>query len=335
MPHPPQVNLAKAPWCRPSKAVQRALKGGGPVVAIETTLFTHGFSPTIAAELLDRVQSVVRLAGAVPAVIGVRKGQLQVGIEPDDIEHYVHGASMPKLGSRDLAGALARGESGATTVSATLQVAAQLGIQIQMTGGIGGVHLGAAETFDISADLIELARSPVTLVCSGAKPILDLPKTLELLETAAVPVVGWECGEFPAFLTNETGLKLAENFQSAADLARFIAIRRQLHAGTALLVAVPVPADYALPGADVTAAVAAAKSAAGTLGVRGKALTPFLLSRIALLTGGRSTEANTALIEANARRAAELAVACQADTAVPARRRAKPKPPVGRSKRRR
>lgn len=335
MPALPRGSFAQSPWCRPSKAVQRALRSGGPIVAIETTLFTHGFSPTIATALLDRVQSLVRLAGAVPAVIGVRNGQLQVGLEPDDVEHYVHGSSLAKLGSRDLAGALARGESGATTASATLQVAAQLGIQVQMTGGIGGVHLGVAETFDISADLIELARSPVTLVCCGAKPILDLPKTLELLETAGVPVVGWDCSEFPAFLTNESGLPLAENFKSVAELARFVAIRRQMQCRTALLVAVPVPADYALPGADVTAAVTAAKSAAGTLGVRGKSLTPFLLSRIALLTGGRSTEANVALIESNAQRAAELAVACQAEAGTTAPRRAVKRRAARRPSRRR
>ncbi|HOB94747.1 MAG TPA: pseudouridine-5'-phosphate glycosidase [Aquabacterium sp.] len=292
-------------------AVAAALAGGAPVVALESTIISHGMPWPQNAETALRVQAEVRAAGAVPATTAVIDGRLCAGLDDGQIERLARaGSTTPKASRRDLPVLVAQGRSGTTTVAATMITAAAAGIRVFATGGIGGVHRGAAQTMDISADLLELARTPVAVVCAGAKSILDLPLTLEVLETHGVPVLGYRTDELPAFFCRSSGLKLDARLDNPADIAAVM--RAQWNGslgGGGLLVCNPIPEAHALPRAVVDAAIDTALAEAAQQGIAGKAVTPFLLARVNALTGGNSLAANVELVLDNARLAAAIAVA--------------------------
>ena len=292
-----------------SPEITDALRVGRPVVALESTLITHGLPHPANVETALAMEAAVRVSGAVPATIAVLAGKITVGLTRADIERL---ASMPpgkvrKCSRRDLPIAVARGEDGATTVAGTMIVAHMAGIHVLATGGIGGVHRGAP--FDVSADLPELGRTPVAVVCSGAKSILDLPLTLEVLETQGVPVIGLGTDTLPAFYARSSGLPIDVRVESPAEAAKIIAAARRLEAQHGLLVTVPVPEKDALPAEKMEDAIRRATAEAAAKNIQGKAVTPFVLARVAELTGGASLRANIALLVNNARIAAEIAVA--------------------------
>jgi pseudouridine-5'-phosphate glycosidase len=290
-------------------AVAAALAQGRAVVALESTIITHGMPWPHNFETARGVEDLVRAEGATPATIAVLDGVLRVGLTEAQLEDIAGRKGAAKASRRDLAAAVARGQTAGTTVAATMFLAARAGIPIFATGGIGGVHRGAEETFDISADLVELGRSQVAVVCAGAKSILDIPKTLEVLETQGVPVVGFGTDFFPAFFARASAERLEHRCDSPAELAALLAAHRALDLPGGILIANPVPEADALPAAEIEAIIARAVAEAAAQGVAKKAVTPFLLSRIVELTGGRSLAANIALIRNNARLAARVAVA--------------------------
>lgn len=277
-------------------------------VAMETTAIAHGLPYPQNLEVAERLEAAIRQQGGLPAWCGVLDGRLRVGLSSGEIERFARNADLPKASRRDIAPLLAAGGSGATTVAGTMILAHAAGIAVFATGGIGGVHRNVAASLDISADMAELARTPVAVVCSGAKSILDLPKTVELLETLGVPVLGLGTDEFPAFQVASSGLPVDRRCETPADAAAIIRLQRQLGAG-GLVVGVPVPAADALDGNAVDGWVAQALADAEQDGITGKAITPYLLQRLAELSDGRSLDANIALLENNAGRAAEIAVA--------------------------
>jgi pseudouridine-5'-phosphate glycosidase len=288
--------------------VAAALAAGAPVVALESSLVAHGLAPPAGVEVAERMEAAVRAEGAVPATIGIVAGRIHVGLDREAIQRLARGESVMKVSRRDLAVAVALGRDGGTTVATTMVCAHRAGIRVFATGGIGGVHRGAETSMDVSADLEELARTPVAVVCAGAKAILDLPRTLEVLETKGVPVIGYRTDEFPAFYARSSGFRVGARADDAKAAAAII--RAQLALGLGgVLVANPPPAETALPWPRVETAVAAAVAEAEARNVRGHALTPFLLARVADLTGGKSVTANVALLENNARVAARIAVA--------------------------
>jgi pseudouridylate synthase len=287
-----------------------ALSSGGPVVALESTIISHGMPYPSNVETALRVEAAVRGAGAVPATIAILGGKLRAGLEADQIEALGRaGPAVLKASRRDLPRAVALGLDGATTVAATMIVAAMAGIRVFATGGIGGVHRGAERSWDVSADLEELARTEVAVVCAGAKSILDLPKTLEYLETKGVPVIGFGTGEFPAFYTSRSGIRLEERADSAEEVARLLRAKWGLGLGGGVVVANPVPAAHSMEAAAIGAAIEAALDAAARAGVKGKEVTPFLLAKVKELTDGESLEANIALVLNNAVLAAGIAAA--------------------------
>lgn len=287
-----------------SDEVLSARRKGQALVALESTVITHGLPRPENLELARELEEIVRQEGATPATIGVLKGRVLVGMEADELKALAEDKSPMKLSSRDLATVVAASKSGGTTVAATLRVATQTGIQIFATGGIGGVHRGAS--WDVSADLSELAAQPVLLVCAGAKAILDLPATLERLESLSVPVIGYQTDEFPAFYSRSSGLKLnarVENTQEALDLAQ---AHWQLGGG-GLVLAQPAPKESALSAKQVEDWVNQALVEAEEKSVDGQAVTPFLLKRVSELSGGKSLSANLSLLKNNARLAGQLA----------------------------
>jgi len=293
--------------------VAAALKEGKAVVALESTIITHGMPYPQNLAMAREVEAIVRQAGAVPATIAVLDGHLMVGLSDDDLERLAQeGHKAAKASRRDLAALLVKRGIAGTTVATTMQIAALAGIQVFATGGIGGVHRGAAETFDISADLSELAKTPVAVVCAGAKSILDIGKTLEVLETNGVPVLGFGTDEFPAFFARESGHKVDHRFDQPEEVAAVIALQQRLGMPGGVLVANPIPVADALDAAAIEARIAEAIAAAEAAGVTRKALTPFLLQRIFELTEGRSLAANIALVKNNALVAAQIAVALAA-----------------------
>ena len=295
-------------WLDIAPEVAATLAAGGAVVALESTIVAHGMPWPQNLDTARQVEAAVREAGAVPATIAVLGGRLKVGLDAGEIERLAErGASMRKLSRRDLAHAVASGGDGATTVAATMIVAAMAGIRVFATGGIGGVHRGAEDGFDISADLQELARTPVAVVCAGAKAILDLRLTLEYLETHGVPVVGYGCDELPAFYCRDSGLKLECRIDSPESIAALLRVHWDLGLRSGVVVANPIPAAYAMPRERIDAAITQALADAAAAGIRGKAATPFLLARVNELTGGDSLVANRALVMSNARLAAQLA----------------------------
>jgi pseudouridine-5'-phosphate glycosidase len=292
-----------------SPEVAAALKAGKPVVALETTIVSHGMPwPQNLATALA-VEEIVRQNGAVPASIAVFDGKLRVGLGREGLERLAKAKDVLKLSRADLAYAVASGKPGATTVAATMIVAHLAGIGVFATGGIGGVHRGAETSFDISADLHELARTRMVVVAAGAKALLDLPKTLEVLETLGVPVVCYGSDQFPAFWSRKSGLKAPIRMDSAAEVAAFARTREALKLDGAVLLANPVPAGDEIPAAEIGGHIEAANRAAMAEGITGKAVTPYLLDKILTLTDGRSLATNIAIIRNNARVAAEVAVA--------------------------
>ncbi|HEY8168904.1 MAG TPA: pseudouridine-5'-phosphate glycosidase [Candidatus Limnocylindrales bacterium] len=296
---------------RLGREVADALAARRPVVALESTLITHGLAAPRNLEAARAAEAAVRHEGAVPATIAVHDGRLVVGLSGDELEALAAAGTVEKASRHNLAAALASGAWAGTTVSATMIAARLAGIRVFATGGIGGVHRGGEATLDISADLDELARTPVVVVCAGPKSILDVPRTLEVLETRGVPVVGFGVDELPGFFARSSGLPLHVRVDSAVEAAALAARHWALGLETGILVTVPVPEAAALTSAEAEAATQNAIRDAGAAGVHGPATTPWLLARIAELTDGRSVVANLALIEHNATIAARIAVAMQ------------------------
>ncbi|HKY84597.1 MAG TPA: pseudouridine-5'-phosphate glycosidase [Anaerolineales bacterium] len=296
------VSLLDSLDVRPS--IQRALERGHPVVALESTVLTHGIPRPTNFDIAREVEDQVRRAGATPATIAVLDGRFVVGLDGEELEQVCRRPDMRKLNRRDLAPAVALHWSGGTTVSATMLVAEAAGIRVFATGGIGGVHRGG--TGDVSSDLTELARTPVAVVCSGAKAILDLPRTLEWLETAGIPVVGWKTDAFPEFFSLGGQFPVSARVDSAVEAARLI--EAQAETGCGMLLCVPCPREEAVPSETVAGALEAAESQAAAASVTGKELSPFLLARLVELTGGATLRANLALLRNNAAVAAEIAI---------------------------
>jgi pseudouridine-5'-phosphate glycosidase len=293
-----------------SPEVAAALAAGGAVVALESTIISHGMPYPDNLATARAVEQVVRDHGAVPATIAVVGGRVRVGLDDASLEQLAAGGDdVAKASRRDLPVLLARGATAGTTVAATMFLAHRAGVGVFATGGIGGVHRGAERTLDVSADLVELGATPVTVVCAGAKSILDLPRTLEVLETEGVPVIGVGTDEFPAFFSRESGLAVPHRVDSAAELAAVVAAHRELGLPGGVLVANPIPEADAVPAAEIGARIEEALADAEREGVTGKDVTPYLLGRIVELTGGRSLVANIALVRNNAALAADLAVA--------------------------
>ncbi len=304
-PHP-----AMHPDLQLSPAVAAAIAAGRPVVALESTIVAHGMAWPANLETARKVEAVVREEGAEPATIAVLGGRLAVGLDDAALAALAEaGPSMLKLSTHDIPFAVAGKRDGATTVAATMRIAAMAGIRIFATGGIGGVHRGARDSFDISADITELGRTPVAVVSAGAKAILDLPATLEALETAGVPVIGFGTDAFPAFYSRDSGLKAPLRLDTPEAAAAMLNAKWRLGLPGGALIANPIPAQHEIPAAEIGATIEAALADAAKNGIGGKAVTPFLLGRIVEMTAGRSLVANIALVLNNARLAARIAVA--------------------------
>lgn len=293
-----------------NEEVRAARTSGMPLVALESTIITHGMPWPDNLAMLEAVEQIVRDNGAAPATIAVIDGRIHVGLEAANARALAQTSSAMKLSRADLAFACAQGATGGTTVASTMMIAHGAGIGVFATGGIGGVHKGAQTSFDISADLDELARTPVTVVCAGAKAILDLPKTLEALETRGVPVVAVGQDDLPAFWSRRSGLKAPLRLDGAAPIARFVAMRDAMdefdHGG--VLIANPVPRDDEIPAEKMAQTIARAQREAEENGIAGKDVTPWLLARLVELTDGRSLKTNIALVKANAALGAQIAV---------------------------
>ncbi|TDB36833.1 MAG: pseudouridine-5'-phosphate glycosidase [Actinobacteria bacterium] len=287
--------------------VRAALDAGAPVVALESTIISHGFPYPANLECALAAEETARSEGAVPATIALIGGEIRVGLDSIGLEHLATAPGIAKVSRRDLATLVARGSDGATTVAATMMIAGMAGIQVFATGGIGGVHRGAETSFDISADLEELARTDVAVVCAGAKSVLDLGLTLEYLETHGVPVLGHRTDEFPAFYTRTSGFGVDARLDSAEEIAAILRTRQELGVAGGVVVANPIPPEFELPHAQIDGVIEAALAEASEHGVRGKAVTPFLLGRIHSLTGGASEVANKELVYNNVRLAARIA----------------------------
>ncbi|SLN26752.1 Pseudouridine-5'-phosphate glycosidase [Roseivivax jejudonensis] len=291
----------------PSPAVAAALADGRPVVALESTIITHGMPWPQNLEIARRIEAVVREGGAEPATVAVLGGTLRAGLEDAQIEALAQARGVAKLSRADLAVCMAEGGTGATTVAATMIAAAMAGIEVFATGGIGGVHRGAEQSFDVSADLQELSQTPVTVVAAGAKAILDLPKTLEVLETLGVPVIAYGQDALPAFWSRSAGLRAPLRMDEPGAIARAHRMRRRLGLPGGQLVTNPIPEEAEIPRAEMTPVIGRAMQDAEDHGIHGKDLTPYLLQRIYELTEGRSLDANVALVLANAALAARIA----------------------------
>lgn len=295
-----------------SPEVQAARAAGKPVVALESTIISHGMPYPQNVQTAREVEQVIRGAGAIPATIALIDGRICVGLADDQLERLGTAQDALKVSRRDLAYVLAEKKLGATTVAATMICAALAGIEVFVTGGIGGVHRGAETSFDISADLQELARTNVAVVCAGVKSILDIGLTLEYLETHGVPVVSVGQPGFPAFFTRESGFNADFQLDTPEQQARFIRTKWQLGLSGGVVVSNPVPEAAAMKNEEIDGIIAQALREAGAQGVKGKAVTPFLLARIKDLTGGRSLATNIALVKNNALAGARLAVALHA-----------------------
>lgn len=295
-----QVNL--------SAPVDEALRAGRPVVALESTVISHGLPFPDNLRIAQQMEAAVQASGAVPATIAILGGRITVGLGADQLERLAQAQRVRKCSRRDIPIAIARGEDGATTVAGTMVIAYMAGIRLFATGGIGGVHRG--HPFDVSADLLELGRTPVCVVCAGAKSLLDLPATLEVLETQGVPVVGYGTDVFAAFYVPDSGLPVSVRADTPAEVAALLRAQDSLpepRGGT--LVTVPIPAADALSTAEVEAAIAEAVARADANGIVGAAVTPFLLAQVAEITQGGSVTANRALLLSNCRVAAQIAAA--------------------------
>lgn len=299
--------MKESPFVQTLPDVAEAIRSGRPVVALESTIITHGMPYPQNVGMAARVEEIVRAEGAVPATIAVMDGLLKIGLSAEDRQALASARGVLKLSRADLGFAVAQSLSGGTTVAATMIAAHLAGIEVFATGGIGGVHKGAEQSFDISADLEELARTPVIVVSAGAKAILDLEKTLEVLETRGVPVVGYGTDIMPAFWSRQSALPAPLRLDEADGIARFFRVRREMGLGGGMLVANPVPEEDEIPADIMAAHINAAQEECAKKGVTGKAVTPYLLQRIYELTDGASLKTNIALVENNARLAARIA----------------------------
>ena len=296
-----------------SPEVKAALEAGGAVVALESTIISHGMPYPKNVETALSVEKIIRENGATPATIAIIGGRLKAGLTPEEIEYFgKKGTAITKASRRDLAMLVARGEDGATTVTTTMIIAHLAGIRIFATGGIAGVHRGAETTMDISADLEELANTPVMVVCAGAKAILDLGLTLEYLETHGVPVLGYGTEELPAFYSRHSGLKVDYRVDSPEELAKAFYVQSALGLKGGMLVTNPIPEEYAMDGTAINDAIETALKMMNERGIHGKESTPFLLATVKDLTGGESLESNIRLVYNNAALAAKTAAALNA-----------------------
>jgi pseudouridine-5'-phosphate glycosidase len=298
-----------------SEEVQAALAEQSPIVALESTVIAHGLPYPTNIEVAQEMEATIRREGAIPATIGIQSGKIKIGLTLDEITRLGTDQHVLKVSRRDLAVTLASGQLGATTVAGTMLCASMAGIRFFATGGIGGVHRGAETSMDISADLTELSRTPVLVVCAGAKSILDLDLTLEYLETQGVPVIGWQTDEFPAFYVRSSGRKLSHRADDVAEVAAIARVQWECSLN-GLVVGCPIPAQYALDSAPLEAATEEALRLAREQGIRGSATTPFLLAHVAKVTAGESVEANKALLLNNALWAARFAKAYDAQIAL-------------------
>lgn len=287
--------------------VEEAIKNNVPVVALESTIISHGMPYPKNVQTALKVEEEIRKLGAVPATIGIIDGQPIIGMSPEQIEEFGKRQGVVKVSRRDLPVVYAKKLWGATTVSATMILAHQAGIEVFVTGGIGGVHKEAQQTMDISCDLQELAKTDVTVVCAGAKAILDLPLTLEYLETMGVPVLGYQTEELPAFYSQTSGLKVDYQVDSPEEIAQIIYEKRSNHLGGGILITNPIPKEYNIEHKIIDAAIAKALADMKKEGIKGKECTPFLLKRVVEITGGFSLQANIALVLNNARLGANIA----------------------------
>ncbi|NPV84730.1 MAG: pseudouridine-5'-phosphate glycosidase [Anaerolineae bacterium] len=286
--------------------VARALKNARPVVALESTLITHGLPYPENLELAAEMEQIIRQEGATPATIAVLQGKVHVGLDKDELEKLAQpGEARRKISARDFGIVLARGESGGTTVAATMIAAHASGIKVFATGGIGGVHRGAS--YDVSADLPQLGSTPLIVVCAGAKAILDLPATIEYLETLGVPVIGYQTDEFPAFYSRDSGLPVTVRADTPAEIVRIARAQWEMGILRAVLVANPLPVELALPAAEIEEKIQVALQEAQQSHITGAAVTPFLLRRVSELSQRKSLEANLALLHHNARLGAQIA----------------------------
>ncbi|MDP9017861.1 MAG: pseudouridine-5'-phosphate glycosidase [Candidatus Eremiobacteraeota bacterium] len=294
--------------------VQEALARKHPVVALETTILSHGMPYPDNVATAREVERIVRAAGAVPATIALIGGRIRIGLSDLELEHIGTSKDVLKLSRADLPFAVACGKDGATTVAATMLLSALAGITVFATGGIGGVHRGAEQSMDVSADLEELARTPVTVVCAGAKALLDLPKTIEVLETLGVPVIGYGVDEFPAFWSRASGLPVPMRLDTPSQVANFVRVQRLLGISAGALIANPIPVEREIARSEMAVFIDQAVRDAQQHCISGKSVTPWLLSRLLDITGGRSLVANVDLIKNNAHVAAQIAVAVAAAT---------------------
>lgn len=295
---------------RVNPEVEAALREKRPVIALESTIISHGMPYPQNVETAYRVEQIVREHGAVPATVGIVDGVGVVGLSKEEIEEMgKRGQSIPKVSRRDLPVVMAEKSWGATTVATTMILAAKAGVEFFVTGGIGGVHRGAQETFDISADLEELGRTNVTVICAGAKAILDLKLTLEVLETKGVPVLGYQTEELPAFYTRSSGLKVDYAIKDAEDAARIVKAKRDLGLDGGVLITNPIPEEYSMDPSIINKAIEEALADMDEKGIHGKECTPFLLAKIADITGGNSLDSNIRLVFNNAAVGSEIAKA--------------------------
>ena len=294
------------PYLKLSDEVQTALRELRPVVALESTVIAHGLPYPENVQVAQAMEEAIRNEGAIPATVGIHDGKIIIGLNKAEIEHLGTAKDVLKVSRRDLAIALATGQLGATTVAGTMLCASMAGIHFFATGGIGGVHRGAETSMDISADLTELSRTPVLVVCAGAKSILDLDLTLEYLETQGVPVIGWQTNEFPAFYVRSSGRQLSHRVDDVSTIAAIARTQWEcnLHG---IVVGCPIPEEYAMESGPLEAATEEALRLAKAEGIRGSATTPFLLAHVAKVTAGESVEANKALLINNAHWAARFA----------------------------
>ncbi len=291
-----------------AEEVKLALQENRPVVALESTIISHGMPYPKNVQTALEVEEVVRKNGGVPATIAIIKGIPTIGCSKDDIEHLGKEVlKVTKVSRRDIPIVVSRGEDGATTVAATMILASMAGIKVFATGGIGGVHRGAETTMDISADLEELARTDVNVVCAGAKSILDLGLTLEYLETKGIAVIGFQTEELPAFFTRESGFKVNYRMDTPLEIAKAIATKEELHMSQGMLICNPIPKEFSMNAKEIESVIEEAVKEANELGVKGKNITPFLLDKIQKLTKGESLESNIKLVFNNAKLATQIA----------------------------
>ena len=296
-------------YFKASEEVEAAVRENRPVVALESTIISHGMPYPQNVETALQVESIIREHGAVPATTAIIGGVLTAGLSRDEIEHLgKEGQKVTKVSRRDVPIIAARKMDGASTVATTMIIAHMAGIKVFATGGIGGVHRGAQQTFDISADLEELSQTPVNVICAGAKAILDLPLTLEYLETKGVTVLGYETEELPAFYTRKSGLSVDYRMNSPKELAEAIHVREMLGMKGGYLITNPIPEEYSMDPAEINKAIDQAIEESKQQGIKGKETTPFLLARVAEITGGDSLESNIRLVFNNAALAADIAV---------------------------